>query len=134
VMVIVAVWVLFNFLANMGSDPKQYLEQIRKQNANSWIAAHNLAEELRTKPALREDSEVAGELASMLKEAVQANRSNQDDVQLRVFLCRALGEFYVPDGLPVLIEAANTQRGDSDLDVRRSALEAIALLISHLRE
>jgi HEAT repeat protein len=134
VLVIVAIWVLFNWLANMGSDPQQYLEQIRKQNANSWIAAHNLAEELRTKPALRQNVEVAQQLGLMLKESIDEGRTNSDDVQLRVFLCRALGEFYVSDGLPALIEAANTQRNEADLDVRRTALEAIALLVSHVRE
>ena len=134
VMVIVAVWVLFNWLAQMGSDPHQYLEQIRKQNANSWIAAHNLAEELRTQPALRQDREVARELGLMLQESLDMGGSNPDDVQLRVFLCRALGEFHVSDGLPALIRAAQTQRREEDRDVRRSALEAIALLISHVRE
>ena len=74
VMVIVAIWVLFNWLANMGSDPQQYLEQIRKQNANSWIAAHNLAEELRTKPALRQDADVAQELGVMLDGIDRAGR------------------------------------------------------------
>jgi HEAT repeat protein len=134
VMAIVAVWVLFNWLANMGSNPEEYLEQIRKQNANSWIAAHNLAEELRTQPALRQNAEVARQLGQMLSESIGQRRSNQDDVQLRVFLCRALGEFHVGDGLPALIEAANTQRGEADIAVRRSALEAMALLVSHLRE
>jgi hypothetical protein len=134
VMVIVAIWVLFNWLANMGSDPQQYLEQIRKQNANSWIAAHNLAEELRTRPALRQNAEVAQQLGAMLKESIAEGRTSPDDVQLRVFLCRALGEFHVSDGLPALIEAANTQRKDADIDMRRSALEAIALLLSHLHE
>jgi HEAT repeat protein len=134
VMVIVCIWVLFNWLAHMGSDPRQYLEQIRKQNANSWIAAHNLAEELRTKPALRRDADVARELGHMLDESVESGRSNKDDVQVRVFLCRALGEFHVSDGLPALIKAAQTQRREEDLDVRRSALEAIALLVSHVRE
>lgn len=133
VMVIVCIWVLFNWLAHMGSDPRQYLEQIRKQNANSWIAAHNLAEELRTKPALRKDADVARELGHMLDESIDSGRSNEDDVQLRVFLCRALGEFHVSDGLPALIKAAQTQRREEDLDVRRSALEAIALLVSHVR-
>lgn len=134
VTLIVLVWVLFNWLAHMGSDPHQYLDQIRKQNANSWIAAHNLAEELRTKPALREDAGVAKELGEMLSDSIETGGFSKDDVQLRVFLCRALGEFTVPAGVPALIQAAQTQRRDEDLDVRRSALEAIALLISHVRE
>lgn len=133
VTIIVLVWVLFNWLAHMGSDPHQYLEQIRKQNANSWIAAHNLAEELRTKPALRQDASVAKDLGSMLTESIDSGGWSKDDVQLRVFLCRALGEFTVPDGLPALLKAAQTQRRDEDLDVRRSALEAIALLVNHVR-
>ena len=131
VAVIVLVWVMFNWLAQMGSDPRDYLAQIEKQNANSWIAAHNLAEELRTKPALKQNSEVAAELARMLDDAVEAGQMSEDDIRLRVFLCRALGEFEVTDGVPALLKAAATQRQPAEADVRRSAIEAVALLASH---
>jgi hypothetical protein len=59
---------------------------------------------------------------------------DDDKIQLRVFLCKALGEFLVPDGLPALLQAATTQRQPPEVDVRRSALEAIALLISNAQE
>ena len=49
-----------------------------------------------------------------------------------MFLCRALGEFHVGDGLAGVDRSGrDTQRREEDIDVRRSALEAIALLVSH---
>lgn len=134
VLVIVMVWVMFNWLAQMGNDPHQYLEQIRKNNDNSWIAAHNLAEELRTSPTLKTNASVAQELGVMLSELIEEGGQSDDEIQVRVFLCRALGEFQVVDGLPALIQAATTQRSPKEVDVRRSALEAISLLLSHRQD
>jgi HEAT repeat protein len=131
VLVIVMVWVMFNWLAQMGSDPHEYIAQIRKNNDNSWIAAHNLAEELRTKPALKTNAAVAKELAEMLSDLVENGGHDSNAIQVRVFLCRALGEFQVTDGLPALIKAAKTERSPEDINVRRSALEGIALLLDH---
>jgi HEAT repeat protein len=131
VLVIVMVWVMFTWLAQMGSDPHQYIAQIRKNNDNSWIAAHNLAEELRTKPALKTNAAVAAELGAMLSELIDRGGRDSEEIRVRVFLCRALGEFQVTDGLPALIKAAQTERAEEEVDVRRSALEAIALLVDH---
>ena len=55
-----------------------------------------------------------------------------NSVTLRIYLSRALGEFEVPDGLPVLIKAATTERDPRESDVRRAALEGIALLASNV--
>ena len=134
VVVIVMVWVMFNWLAQMGSDPHEYLVQIEKQNANSWIAAHNLAQELRTKPALKRNAAVARDLGRMLEKTLDAGHMSDDDIRLRVFLCRALGEFHVADGMPALLKAATVERQPPEVDVRRSALEALALLTSNVDE
>ena len=60
----------------------------------------------------------------------------QDEaVTLRYFLCRALGEFRVPDGTDVLLKAATTNRDPKEQSVRLGAIEAIAVRafnLSHL--
>ncbi len=133
VLVIVMVWLMFNWLARMGSDPHAYLEQIRKNNANSWIAAHNLAEELRTSSTLKQNTGVADELGNMLSDLIDRGGLDDDAIKVRVFLCRALGEFEVAEGLPALVKAAQTERSPEEVDVRRSAVEAIALRASHFK-
>ncbi len=52
-------------------------------------------------------------------------------ITLRIYLCRALGEFRVDAGLPTLIKAATTQREEPEGDVRRAAIEGIALLAAN---
>ena len=49
---------------------------------------------------------------------------------LDIYLCRALGEFSVPEAVPPLIEAAALTRPE-DIAVRRAALEGLAVLASH---
>jgi HEAT repeat protein len=56
------------------------------------------------------------------------------EVIRRGFLCKALGEFTVPEVvLPVLIRAGSTNANDDELRVRLAALEAIALLLENTR-
>jgi HEAT repeat protein len=49
----------------------------------------------------------------------------------RMYLCRALGSFAVQDGLPVLLKAAQQERDPAEVEVRFSALEAIATLANN---
>jgi hypothetical protein len=131
VTIIVLVWVLFNWLAQMGSEPREYLQQIEQDNANSWFAAHKLADQLRTDEALKSNRQVAQDLARMLQGQIDDGEMGEDKVRLRIFLCKALGEFHVTDGLAALLRAAETQRQSAEADVRRSAIEALALLASN---
>src|SRR4029077_11460144 len=48
-----------------------------------------------------------------------------------MYLCRVLGEFHVPAGLPVLLRAAKEERDPIDIEIRFSAIEAIASLADH---
>ena len=131
VVIIVMLWMAFHWLDQMGSEPRVYLQQIEQDNANSWFAANKLAEELRTNESLKDDRAVARQLATMLEAQITAAHMDDDKIRLRIFLCKALGEFHVSDGLPALLKAATTQRQPVEDDVRRSAIEAVALLIGN---
>ncbi len=43
VVVIVLVWLMFNWVARTGNDPDEYVAALRRNNANRWQAAFGLA-------------------------------------------------------------------------------------------
>ena len=66
VSIIVVVWLLFHWLAQMGSDPRDYVKKLRGNNEVRWQAAVNLAGALGNpeNKALRSDVEMAEELCA----------------------------------------------------------------------
>jgi HEAT repeat protein len=134
VAVIVIVWALFNWLAHMGTDPRSYVEALRRNNESRWQEAVNLANELNKtgNEKIKQDSELARELADLLNSEIDAGQFDEKPVTLRVYLCRVLGEFHVPDVLPTLIKAAKTERDERERDVRLAALQGLARLIPNL--
>lgn len=134
VAVIVIVWALFNWLAHMGTDPRSYVEALRRNNESRWQEAVNLANELNKtgNEAIKQDSAMAFDLATLLDEEIEAGGMDEKAVTLRVYLCRVLGEFHVPDVLPTLIKAAKTERDERERDVRLAALQGLARLIPNL--
>lgn len=142
VTIIVLVWLLFNWLAQMGNDPRNYVRAISRNNEGRWQAAVNLANALNNERGadfekLRRDHETVKELAAVLVTEIDEGRLEtqlgEKPVTFRMFLCRALGSFEVADGLPALLKAVNTNRDPRERDVRRSALEGIALLADNVR-
>ena len=136
VVVIIMVWLMFNWLAHMGNDRDAYVRALSRNNEARWQAAYNLAEALRSEriaqqPVLTVDKKLAEQLAGILAEEMEAGSMEERPISLRIYLSRALGEFRVDDGLPVLIKAASTQRADAEADVRRAAIEGIALLAAN---
>jgi HEAT repeat protein len=139
VAIIVMVWLLFNWVARTGNDPQEYVKALRRNNANRWQAAFNLANAMGARDdagqAMRQDAHLASELAAILDEEMQTGSTQKKEpITLRVYVCQALGQFSVPDGLPVLLRAASTQRSDEEIEVRLAALRAIALLDQNVRE
>lgn len=134
VTIIITVWALFSWLAHMESDPRSYAEALRRNNVNRWQEAVNLANELQKQgnEELKKDGVLAGDLAKLLGEEIDAADYDDKAVTLRVYLCRVLGEFLVPDVVPVLLKAAKTERDERERDVRLSALQGLARLISSL--
>ena len=137
VLVVVVIWVLFNWLAQKGNDRDAFVRALSRNNEARWQAAFNLANALRaergsTRPSLTIDPELAGQLADILRREIETGSMETNPLTLRIYLCCALGEFKVPDGLPTLIEAATTVRDDRERDVRRAALEGIARLADNV--
>jgi hypothetical protein len=136
VVVVVMIWLMFNWLAQMGNDRDAFVRALARNNEARWQAAFNLATALRAErgaknPKLTVDPQLARQLADILGREIDAGSMDEKPITLRIYLCRALGEFKVSDGLPMLIKAANTQRDDKEADVRRAALEGIAILAAN---
>ncbi|HRX77496.1 MAG: HEAT repeat domain-containing protein [Planctomycetaceae bacterium] len=127
--IIVAVWLMFSWLAHMGSNPHELVRDLKKPNEASWQRALTLADLLRN-PAhedLKSDVTMATELATVLDGQLDQESYDETSIRLRMFLARALGEFKVPEALPPVLRAATLERDPAEIDVRRTALEAIAV-------
>jgi HEAT repeat protein len=136
VAVIVIVWAMFNWLAHMGHDPKNYVEALKRNTENRWQEAHNLANELNKtgNESLKKDTSLAKDLADLLNSEIDAGQFDDKPVTLRFYLCRVLGEFQVPDVLPVLIKAAKTNRDEREQSVQLAAVQGLARLIPNLND
>jgi len=130
VLMIVMVWATFNWLARGTDDPMLLVAKIKTSSPTiRFQYANQLADVLRNPrhEAFRRNAAAARELADLLNDEIEESRTAEKSVELRVFLCRALGEFQVEEGLDVLIRAATTQRSTEELVVRQSAIEGIAV-------
>ncbi len=134
VAIIAAVWLLFSWIAHADADPENLVRDLKKPNDVSWQEALTLANLLRNPKyeEVKRDTQIANELASVLQTQIESAQVDAKQIKVQSFLCRALGEFKVPDVLPVLIQAAQGGRDDAAMDVRCSALEAIAVLATNL--
>jgi hypothetical protein len=134
VAIIVTVWLLFSWLAHMGSRPEELVKDLERLNDATWQKALTLAQMLRDPQngSLRHNGELARRLASVLHAQLDAGQTDKDHIWFRMYLCRALGEFHVPDGLGALLRAADEERVADELDVRRAALQGIGILVDHV--
>ena len=120
VVVVVMIYLLFSWLAHKGSDAKDLVRALGRNNEARWQAAFNLANDLRAErgsknPALTNDPELAKDLADILDREIESGNTDQNSITLRIYLCRALGEFRVTKGLPALLKAADaSQRNDEN--------------------
>jgi HEAT repeat protein len=138
VLIIVMVWLMFNWLARPEADPESYVRALGRDNEARWQAANNLANALTSERSkgqqtLATDAGLVRRLSRILEGEIDAGSMEDKSITFRTYLCRAVGEFSVPDGLPVLLKAANTSRNENEVWVRLAALEAIALLVENVR-
>jgi HEAT repeat protein len=133
----------FHWVAQQGSDPNKYIAALERNAANSWQVAHDIPFLLKRDPKLRQNRAIAQRLAALARQravaeppALEARPDDaKNDVWLRVYLLKALGEFEVPDGLPVLVEViTRTERNGNEVDVRQSAIESLAVLVPNVRQ
>ncbi len=133
VVVVVLIWLLFNWLAHKGNDRDALVKALSRNDEARWQAAFNLANDLRSdrqsrNPQLTTDHDLAQKLAGVLDRDMATGNADENSITLRIWLCRALGWFRVDDGLPELIKVAGQEQDEAAGDVRRAALEGIALL------
>ena len=133
VAIIVAMYWGVNRLAHGQADPHAEVEKIIRKNNGSWQAASNLADQLRNPndQQIRRNAELAKRLIGVLQDEIKAGRQEKEDIALRYFLCRTLGEFELPVVVPVLVQAAKTERDKAEVEVRLAALEALTLHLAH---
>jgi hypothetical protein len=140
VVIIVSVWLAFSWLAHLGSDPHELVDDIARGDKYGWQKAATLADLLRNREYdhLKTDAKLAGKLAAALGTKIdEGDDGYSDDAlierqRLRIFLCRALGEFRTEVVVPVLLKAAETQRKEEEVAVRRAAVQALAILAGNL--
>lgn len=145
VLVVVAVWSLFGRLAQTGSNPDDYVKELERGGHQRWMAAWDLVQTLRTpgNEAFKNNPAVVDRLARILRRERESASSQQsqtvggadagDDVNLEVFVCRAIGEFKVANGVPVLLEVARERHdNDDELKVRRAAISGISRAAANL--
>ncbi len=134
VSIIVGVWMMFSWLAQSES-PEELVRDIERLNHSSWQQALTLAQQLRD-PArndLRQNTQLAQQLSDLLEKQVSDGKTGAEFLNLRMFLCRALGEFEVDAGLHALAKAAITEKQVEESDVRHAALQAIGVLVGRLK-
>jgi len=131
VAIIVGVWLTFHWLAHLGQDPQAYVRTLRRDNEGRWQAALNLANDLRGPggTSLKADGALASELGRILDDESNSGRTGEQSQMLRVYLCRALGEFTTPEALPPLVARC---RDTANPQVARAAVEALAVLSTNL--
>jgi len=134
VAIFVGIWLVFGLVAHVGSDPTELVQDLKKGKDTSWQKALTLANVLRSSEYedLKRDPKIATDLALVLQSQIETGTMDAESIKLRVFLCRALGEFEVPDVVPVLTQAIRVERDGAEVVVRRSALEAIAVLATNI--
>jgi len=141
VSIVVLLWLTFSWLAHMGSDdPAALVRDLQKADASSWQHAYELADLLRSPDprydALRQDPALAKQLSDILlddlNQPASEGKSDEFRNKRRMFLARALGSFETPEVIPALVRAASQERSPGELQVRLSALEALAVLADNL--
>ncbi|MEI8227837.1 MAG: hypothetical protein WCH77_06185, partial [Planctomycetota bacterium] len=131
VAIIVCVWLAFHWLAHLGNDPQAYVRTLRRDNEGRWQAALNLANDLRGPGggALKSDEQLATELGRILADEAASGRTGEQTQTLKVYLCRALGEFSIPAAAAPLVERAKNL---ADPQTARAAVEALSVLQTNL--
>ena len=126
---VVAIWFVIESLARRGEqDPAVIVKALKSNNQARFQQAKELADMLRLPqryPEMKVSHDLSHQIAAYVDELVAAGRPEDAEVTMRIFLVTALGEFHVDDGLPALLNAA---QNDPERDVRRRAINAIAVL------
>lgn len=129
VLVVLLLGMLVTSLANTGDrDPAEIVAALRSSSQSRWQEAFELANVLRTEKGesgLRYNEQFGSELAKLLREEHEIARTDDNSVKLRAYLAGVLGALQIDAGLDTLLTVAAE---DQDVEVRRKAINAIAIL------
>jgi len=138
VSLVVLVWFLMHWLAQMGNTPLDMVSRLESLDGErkhdfAWQVANDLAVVLsgESNHADRSNRELAQRLAAILERECRRTDTTAERLELRLYLCTALGHFTVPDGLPALVLASAPQQPAT---IRQAAIESMARLggVKHL--
>jgi len=109
---------------------EELVDRLESWDRASHQDAVTLAKMLRDQQsiALRSDGEVASRLAEALQRQLADEPVEPERLLLCQYLCLCLGRFEVTDGLDALLEALAERRASREIEIRRAAAWAIALL------
>jgi hypothetical protein len=134
VSVIICVWLLFNFISR-GETPTELVRGLQKMNNASWQKAYTLSSLLRAPASeLKNDEELAQALIAVLETKLTEETTDPNQVKLRIFVCKCLGEFEIDSGLSALLNAVQQTDNSNDLVIALTAVESVAVLMSNLDE
>lgn len=139
-------WLALTRLVSEEYDAHSLVRDMQQPGRHSWQNAYTLSQLLQDPDYdyLRDDAELCRALAKTLDQqnelAAQeaaAAVEDQQRVRFRAFLCRALGEFRVPDAWPPLLKCVNESITSTTLprgqqEVGMAALAALALSTDHM--
>jgi HEAT repeat protein len=133
-LVVLAIVLTIVWFSRPGGDVDSLIDTLAREGDHRWLAAASLSAVLHEPEgaAIRRDPAVARRLIEILQKEIKVGGLEAGQLSLRMHLCRALGEFRIADPLPVLLEAAQLQRDEREVDVRRAAIEGIAVLAFNL--
>jgi len=133
VTIVIMVWLMFSWIAQAGSDPRDLVDNLRRLNDSSWQSALSLAEQLKNPEYdhLKDDHGLAKDLADVLSGELKMGSVEESRLRLRIFLCRSLGEFRVADGIEALVQGATQENRPEEINVRAAAVEALAVMASN---
>jgi HEAT repeat protein len=132
VLLIVALWLAFNWLVRAASSPTDVIQGLESgPSVARWQRASELADMLRNErfASFKRDGKAASDLARILDREIMSAGMDENSVEFRRYLARALGEFQVQEGMDVLLKAATTSRDPSEQKVRDGAIQAIAVRV-----
>jgi HEAT repeat protein len=147
VLLFVVGWLLLFWLFHEDYDPHSLVQGMQQPGRSSWQKAYALSQ-LLVDPAndqLKDDPVLCRALAHQLEQqniqAEQQRRAggevDEELTQFRAYLCHALGNFRLGDALPPLLQCAaaptaETAAASPEHEVRRAAMEAIAVLAGNI--
>ncbi len=114
-------------------DADTALEALHRGGTAPWRAAalvQTLADP-RNRP-MRQDPRLLNRLVELLQGETARADMTPDAVELRSYLCLAIGQFELAGGVPVLADTARGRGDPAEAPLRVAALEALALLAHRL--